>query len=579
MAPAHSRPFSNLLNPQPLQSKGAEGTRNTSVAPSLKALNNHAEMSTPKNGSGPYKNVPRDSSHRLVHSIARSTSGESHTGSEGRRRAKGNPMATLVANKMTDRANSPPPSSYSSHKRNRTQSPNTSQSQPIQTTSFSSSVGKSQKNGTHGQSDHAAEPLLHRDLTPAERACLGDMLSIGLDDQHRQYAFDLAEVDGDRHRHLALCANAARGQYYLTKISEQVSAIAEQVEHNFETLDRHFTTKINHVAELIHDISGPIQNAGLSQPPVSTPQDAALNGTRRKWSASKELKAHLYALSVEIIPLPDLQSYTAVEDPAKNLIPRSLFNRVRVQVAKQNPAWKEEHLPVKIRGVNDGDAVRSYGSAIKTAGKHAREKLHLLLLTNIRNQKHGEVQVVAVPSIQALWYRIASKCGLIDETVDSAAAWRAADGSTRSRIAYLRREAARLRKSPGRQDIWKEVDAQLNKLREKDLINPHYSASFYNLIYEHDADIFDGKRSWDVIKRDYVLTLPSDEAILEGIPGPSHGGIDPRIEADNEAGTDAGGVEEFVGAGLYEDVEAGLYEGEMGDDEEMGESNCDEDEY
>jgi hypothetical protein len=48
-------------------------------------------------------------------------------------------------------------------------------------------------------------------------------------------------------------------------------------------------------------------------------------------------------------------------------------------VEKQKDEWIERHLPSTVLGVNDGEAVAKYGTAIRNACKHAREKLHLLV--------------------------------------------------------------------------------------------------------------------------------------------------------------------------------------------------------
>ncbi|KAH9815230.1 hypothetical protein DFH28DRAFT_1126613 [Melampsora americana] len=517
MAPAHTAAFGDLLNPQNHTPKGRGPAREQSVGPSLQVLNNHAGLSTPIPTPASIHNPPRTNGQRSAHGLTRTASGESLPGLEGRRRAKVKAVTTKAAYPHNTRLLSPPPVTSNTHIRIRSIS-------PIPRHNFdddgnvcsAGAISRIQHDGPL----HPAPPdeqLMSRDLTPGQRECLDKMTEdTELDERHRQYARDLAEVVGDEHRRLAQCADTARSQFYLSKITGQVAALAAQMEQQMDDIHQHFTAKIDHLGEIVRDLADGMPSSTQTSVTLTPPDAEGQTVKRKRYEAKKELKALLFAIAVEIIPGPNLQAYTAVEDSAKKYLARSLFNIVKVRVATQDDAWKALHLPKKVRGVNDGDALRSYDSAIRDAGKHAREKLHLLLLTNIRHQKHGEVQGVAVPSLDALWHRIGIKCGVVNESQDVAAAWKVADGPTRTRLAYLRREAARLRKGPTRTDIWKQVDAQLEILRAKDLINPEYSTSFYDIIYQNDGEIFNGKRSWPEISRDYVLTLPSEEEILEG---------------------------------------------------------------
>ncbi|KAH9817528.1 hypothetical protein DFH28DRAFT_926389 [Melampsora americana] len=106
-------------------------------------------------------------------------------------------------------------------------------------------------------------------------------------------------------------------------------------------------------------------------------------------------------------------------------------------VQDQDQVWIDRPLPGKVQGINDAEGIKNYATAMKEACKHSRKKLHLLLMTNINNQKQGPVKKVPVPNLQALWHCIANKCGIINESVDSSSAWAAADNITRTRIAYL----------------------------------------------------------------------------------------------------------------------------------------------
>ncbi|KAH9810697.1 hypothetical protein DFH28DRAFT_1131779 [Melampsora americana] len=534
MAPSQSRAFGNLLNPHPAQSNVASGSQNPYAGPTLHGLNNHVELSTSSMDSrGALRDAKRTSSQSFDCSDQRGNHTDSAPGGETRRRAKLKPMTTLVKTPR-DPPLSPAPQSSQSQKRPRANSPNRLESR-------FEDVAAEQPRGMEPTMSSGLEPgPSDCELSQYDRSYLDDIVqTIGMDDKHGKFAIELAEVTGESHRHLAMCAIVSRFSYMITSLEARL----ERMEDNMSS---HFTTLSAHMEEQLETLTGRLSskitnlNANLNElreviESGNLPQSGGQSGTglvpaetsattqktkRTKWEASKELKSHLNELAVLSIPASNIQAYTALEDGALKFLQRSLYNMIRGKVGGgDNDQWVAEQLPSKIRGVSDGEGLRNYATAIKDAGKHAREKLHLLLLTNINNQRSGAVKKVAVPDLPALWHRIALKCGLINSSVDAGTAWTQADGPLRTRVAYLRREAARLRSNPSSIKIWGEVDNQLDKLREMDKTVPDYSASFYNIMYENDGKIFNGKRTWDEITDAYELTLPSEEDILAGTAG------------------------------------------------------------
>ncbi|KAH9807165.1 hypothetical protein DFH28DRAFT_916842, partial [Melampsora americana] len=519
----------DLLNPHPALSNVARASQIPYDGPTLHGLNNHAELSTPS--SEVYSSLRTSTLDRNdlggIHHEAASVG-------EPRPRVKVKPMSTIPMKMPREAAFSPAPQSSQSHKRGRGISPNPSESQ-------NDDAAEDQPRVTRQARSAGREPgPLSVDLTEYERSYLEDIIqTIGMDDKHGQWAVDLAEVSGDTHRHLAMCANVSRFSYMLSTLEARLERIENNMsehfttqttfmEEQFETVTGRLSSKINLLNANLIDLREVIESGHFAQSrgEGGTGTVAAENAAtthkakRKKWEASKELKSHLNELAVVSIPEANIQAYTALEDGALKYLQRSLYNIVRVSVGGgDHDEWVAEQLPSKIRGVSDGEGLRNYATAIKDAGKHAREKLHLLLLTNINNQRSGAVKKVAVPDLPALWHRIALKCGLINSSVDAGTAWKRADGPVRTRVAYLRREAARLRANPSGVKIWAEVDLQLEKLREMDKTVPDYSASFYNIVYENDGEIFNGKRTWDEITEAYELTLPSEEDILAGTAG------------------------------------------------------------
>ncbi|KAH9808612.1 hypothetical protein DFH28DRAFT_1087320 [Melampsora americana] len=469
MAPIWAR--GDLLNPQASLNHSSCASQGPSVGISLKGLNNHEELKTPQ------VLVP---------------------GSEGRRRPKVKALITGIAKATANSNSSPSPLPREILK----------------------------PRGEPGDNFQL--------LTQSEHAFIdGITTSSGLDNKHVEYAQEMGEVNvfGDKFRHLAVCGNFTWTQFLLTAVADHVSSLAGEMGQAMENINQDIANKISILTAKVNDLSDALLTQNTSQGTLSTAAtyaaaQVARTATVLEWKESQQLKALLSKLSVQLISEANLQSYTELEDRSKNYLQRLLFNCVKVSACcGSKPSRISLHLPKQIQGVDDGEGLKKYTTAIKDASKHAREKLHLLLLINVHNQKEGPVKVVPVPSLMELWHRIALKCGLISESVDQVTASRSADEATQGRIAYLRRKATRLRQTPSGTNIWAEVDQQLDALCEKDKEVPEYTTFFYNIIYQNDQERFNGKRGWSEIKESYVLALPTEEAILvvtsgKGVKGP-----------------------------------------------------------
>ncbi|EGF99980.1 uncharacterized protein MELLADRAFT_93968 [Melampsora larici-populina 98AG31] len=424
-------------------------------------------------------------------------SGKSVPGLESRRRPKVKALTTGVAKPPRKATATPAPENQ---KRLRTQSPTEVErprERPLGRSTLLNTTEQSDDPFSHFQPTTGETVANFRALTDEERNFIDRMTSSAeLDAKHSDYARELGEVNGDDYRHLALCGNIARTQFYLFQISQQVPTLAEQVAEQFGNLHQDLTDKMNVISANVDDRSEAVHSGVIRQAPTATSTSTATStATSTSTSAS--------AASAEAARTATVSEWKA-------------SRQLKLRVAKQDAEWVALHLPKQIRGVNNGEGLRKYATAIRDSGKHARKKLHLLLLTNVHNQKHGVVKGVAVPTLMALWHQIALKCGLIGGDVDAIRSWRAADEVTRGRIAYLRRKATRLRQTPSATNIWSEVEKQLDVLRDKEKDLPDYTTSFYDIIYQNDIEIFNGKRSWSEIKENYVITLPTEDAIIAG---------------------------------------------------------------
>ncbi|KAH9810014.1 hypothetical protein DFH28DRAFT_1185618 [Melampsora americana] len=228
------------------------------------------------------------------------------------------------------------------------------------------------------------------------------------------------------------------------------------------------------------------------------------------WTYSPELRDRVYVFAYESVSEPTIAAYTALESPNGDVLVHSLFNTIKQKINGIPAPWPSQQLPPVVNGIQEVAATQRYNTLVRDAGKHARKKLHHLVLHNIRNNPEG-----TVPSIKRLIHCIATHCpknpGIVP---DVAALWNATEWPHRLRMAYLRREAVRnfqeIRAGRSGGNIWRRVDTQLAKMSDK---GPTYTAAFYKLIYEEDCQFFDGTRRFEEFDTDMNFDLPLEELI------------------------------------------------------------------
>ncbi|EGF99286.1 uncharacterized protein MELLADRAFT_68711 [Melampsora larici-populina 98AG31] len=353
---------------------------------------------------------------------------------------------------------------------------------------------------TPERDDFTTEPVTSRALSLEELNLFNTLaMDAGLDPASKQRAQKHAEVYGSVHQHIALAVVHAKTQFEVSNLSQKMDRLTEKLD------------------DLLTTVSA--QTAALSPATgVNAPGSVP-------WVCSQELHSYT-ALEMDHVWLPQslfisIKNLNRYKHLTFSIILFSsslvalyhplLYFDFKHQINQQAADWLAEHLPHHDNGVQDGAGTRAYNTCIRNACKHAREKLHNLLLTGIYDAKTGDVVDKPVPSLKSLWHRIANRFAIAGAHADSNSLWAATDSATRARMAYLRREAVRIFQiGRGSSSIWACADAQLNKMRVK---GDDYTAAFLKYVYDQDVEAFNFKNYFEELKVNCDFKLPSDDEV------------------------------------------------------------------
>ncbi|EGF97083.1 uncharacterized protein MELLADRAFT_88123 [Melampsora larici-populina 98AG31] len=340
---------------------------------------------------------------------------------------------------------------------------------------------------------------------------------VGLDTAGHAFALMQAELISDNNRHLGQAVMQGQIMMEVSHLRGQLAQMTDQLASvsNLHGQIANMTEQLATVAQIVEALA-----SAPPQPPAQAPSSmestvVATSVVDAPWEPSPQLLDVMNPLALSLMNSPQLFSYTALKNKREGILPHSLFNVMKLTIAKESAAFIARNLPPVHQGVEEASAAKRYHSAIKDCGKHAREKVHIVLLTGIHDPKMGEEVDEPVPHIKSMVQQVAQRCGTVGVKCHMDTVWAATDLLTRARIAYLRREAARivLKGGKGSQSIWACVDKQLSKMRLRD--DERYSIAFYQIIFDDDCKYFDGATFFNELKeRGMNLDLPSDEAIL-----------------------------------------------------------------
>ncbi|KAH9808374.1 hypothetical protein DFH28DRAFT_1087960 [Melampsora americana] len=272
-----------------------------------------------------------------------------------------------------------------------------------------------------------------------------------------------------------------------------------------DILDNTITNRIDQVAADINNLPTMITPAH----PAPAPGVVATPTPTQPWNYSTELRERVYRYAYESVAEAGIAAYTAISTPNGAILVNSLVNTIKVKINSVEAPWPAQQLPPVVNGAQNVSATQRYNTLVRDAGKHARERMHHLVLYNIRGQPEG-----TVPNMKTLVHRIEMSCGTLDVVPDVNTYWAQTELPKRLRVAYLRREALRifqsLRSGGAGGNIWRRVDRQLHHLGQQGSL---YTSAFYKLIYKADIDLFDGQGYFEDIDPEETFDLPSEEMI------------------------------------------------------------------
>ncbi|KAH9810627.1 hypothetical protein DFH28DRAFT_1183999 [Melampsora americana] len=300
------------------------------------------------------------------------------------------------------------------------------------------------------------------------------------------------------------------------KFEEEIASMSNQCVEHYNTLNNKLARVTDKLYEVEDHLVQPLAQGTQATASASGPAAPQLTPPK-PWSYSVELKDRVYVVAYQSVTTPNIEAYTKRESPDGDLLTGSLFNTIRQEILNMPAPFAEQQLPPLNNGVADVAAVRAYHKLIKNAGKHARERMHHLVLHNVRNPREPNIpQAGTVPTMKRLLHRIANHCGELSDNRDVETLWNQTDWSHRLRIAYLvtMRIFQAVRRGKGRPDIWARVDKQLHKLRVE---GPLYTTAFYRLVYNEDVARFNGEGHITDLDPLVTFDLPSEDAIAAEI--------------------------------------------------------------
>ncbi|EGF97313.1 uncharacterized protein MELLADRAFT_85874 [Melampsora larici-populina 98AG31] len=156
------------------------------------------------------------------------------------------------------------------------------------------------------------------------------------------------------------------------KVDEELNAVAEKFDANLLTLS-------NKIDQVIETLEGLPQAGAAAAAPVAPPAPV------QPWNFTPALKDRVYAFAYGLVAQPNI----------------SLYNTIKQRIRKIPGDWATEQLPPVVNGVQSVAGTQKYTTLVKTAGKHARERLHILVLHTIKNNPEA-----TVPCLKRLLHRV-----------------------------------------------------------------------------------------------------------------------------------------------------------------------------
>ncbi|EGG07634.1 uncharacterized protein MELLADRAFT_105645 [Melampsora larici-populina 98AG31] len=361
----------------------------------------------------------------------------------------------------------------------------------IQPMSPDHSGNELEANHLGGEREDQALTDIARPLTASEQAFLQALSTeCGLDEHHQDYVQTLAWQSNLSMRVTGLVETITGLVKTVTGLADTVQALADEIR----------------TPGLVAARAVPAPVTGGPTPASAASSNAAAPTT--PWVASSLLLDAISQLADKKVTLPLLEGYTALKAANGVTLTNSLFNIVKLELAKKPAAWKDEHLPRKVLGITDSQGVKQYYTDIKNGCKHARGKMHNSVLSGVYESKAGVILTNPVPDLPELVFIIGKGPTSI---------WAAVDKQLEK---LLREERNRMGK-----DGYTSGDytaSCVSFLYHQYGLVVTYTESkngsrFYKVVYDQDRDYFTGKTLFQDLIKLYSFELPSEDQIEAGI--------------------------------------------------------------
>ncbi|EGG04800.1 uncharacterized protein MELLADRAFT_88554 [Melampsora larici-populina 98AG31] len=215
--------------------------------------------------------------------------------------------------------------------------------------------------------------------------------------EHRDYAMNNSEAQGN-YCHIVLSVGQAKILFDMSNLSDNILKMSDQVGGVLQKVEAALV-KINQVSVMVDGMGNTVEGISNRVGELTTlvQSGPTIQPTPNNTGTVEPTNVGPWLCSTELrSPIPHWRLPTK----SGSLTPFSIVS----SAIHQKPALSQ-FLPPQVNGVSEVAATRAYNSEIKNVCKHIRERVHLILLTDVYDPKKPLI-LGAVPNLKAIvhWY-------------------------------------------------------------------------------------------------------------------------------------------------------------------------------